>query len=197
MRIIAGKYRGLRLKPLRGANLRPTSEQMRETLFDVLGPALAGSRFLDLFAGSGAVGLEATSRGASEVVMVENHRAAADVIRRNLEDLRASGVRLLPTTAERALERLAGEEALFDFIFLDPPYGDVGEYHRALRQIGRSALIAPLGRVIVEHSRYLHLEEAYGKLERYRSLRHGDTHLSFFRFASAAEDNNALPRVID
>ena len=87
MRIISGTHRGLTLRTLKGANLRPTSEQLRETLFDVLGPRVAGSRFLDAYAGSGAVGLEALSRGAREVVFIENHRPAVELIRKNLAAL--------------------------------------------------------------------------------------------------------------
>ena len=187
MRIIAGEYRGFQLRPLRGAKVRPTSDQMRETLFDVLGPALRASRVLDLYEGSGAVGLEALSRGAREVVLVENHRSAVDVIRRNLAALHTpEGVRVLTTTAERALGRLADEAAQFDYVFLDPPYAEVGEYHRTLRQIGRSPVLAPTASVIAEHSRHLRLEEAYGRLGRVRSLRHGDTHLSFYRPGKAS-----------
>ncbi|HUI43853.1 MAG TPA: 16S rRNA (guanine(966)-N(2))-methyltransferase RsmD [Terriglobia bacterium] len=196
MRIISGTYRGFHLRSLRGADLRPTSDQMRETLFDVLGPALQGARFLDVYAGSGAVGLEALSRGASEVVLVESHRGALEVIRRNLEALRASRqVRLLAAPAAKALERLGSEGAPFDFVFLDPPYAEVGEYHHTLRQLGRSTLLAPAGRVIAEHSRHLILEEAYGRLRRVRSLRHGDTHLSFYRAAEAPE-NSSAPRLV-
>src|SRR5579872_1435656 len=100
MRIVSGTYRGLRLQSLRGAGLRPTSDQMRETLFDVLGPGIVTRRFLDLYAGTGAVGLEALSRGASEVVLVENHRAAVDLIERNLESLgEPDGVRVLKSAA--------------------------------------------------------------------------------------------------
>lgn len=196
MRIIAGKCRGFHLRSLQGASLRPTSDQTRETLFDVLGPALEGSRFLDVYAGSGAVGLEALSRGANVVVLVENHRGAVDLIRRNLEALRAGDqVRLLVSPAAKALERLAAEGAQFDYIFLDPPYAEVGEYHRTLRQLARSAVLTPAGRVIAEHSRHLRLEEAYGRLRRIRSLRHGDTHLSFFRPEEGSENSDAPPPV--
>jgi len=182
MRVIAGTYRGFHLRSLKGADLRPTSDQMRETLFDVLGPALAGARFLDLYAGSGAVGLEALSRGACEVVLVEGHRAALEVIRRNREALGAgAGVRVLAAPAAKALERLADERAQFNYVFLDPPYAEMGEYHRTLRQLSRSTLLAPGAWVIAEHSRHVLLEEVYGRLQRFRSLRHGDTHLSFYR----------------
>lgn len=182
MRIISGIYRGLYLRSLQGANLRPTSEQMRETLFDVLGPSIGNGRFLDVYAGSGAVGLEALSRGASNVVLVEGHRAAVDLIGRNLESLgNPSGVRVLGCKVATALEQLATEGAPFDYVFLDPPYAEVREHHHTLRQLGRSPLLAPASMVIAEHSRHVQLEERYGPLERSRSLRHGDSQLSFYR----------------
>ena len=181
MRIISGTYRGFRLRSLKGADLRPTSDQMRETLFDVLGPAIAGARFLDGYAGSGAVGLEALSRGAAEVVLVENHRGAQDLIRRNLETLHVTaGVRLLGSRLETALDRLALENLAFDYVFLDPPYAEIAAYHRVLRQLGRSSLLAPDSTVIAEHSRHVLLEENYGSLERRRSIRHGDSQLTFY-----------------
>src|SRR5579863_4416771 len=96
MRIISGKYRGRQLQTLKGGKLRPTSDQLRETLFDVLGPAVAGSLFLDAYAGSGAVGLEALSRGAAEVVFLEHHKPAVELIRNNLTSLRIqSGFRFI------------------------------------------------------------------------------------------------------
>src|SRR5690348_13033644 len=134
MRIVAGTYRGLRLKTLKGGNLRPTSDQLRETLFDVLGPKVSGSTFLDAYAGSGAVGLEALSRGATKVVFVEQHRAAAALIRKNLEALNIdSGFRLLTCQVTTGLERLGGEGRQFDYVFLDPPYKEIREYHHVLR----------------------------------------------------------------
>src|SRR4029077_15880880 len=97
MRVIAGKYRSRLLKSLKGNALRPTSDRLRETLFNVLGPNVAGSRFLDVFAGTGAVGIEAISRGAVEVVFIENHIPAATLIRRNLASLEIqNGAQVLP-----------------------------------------------------------------------------------------------------
>lgn len=184
MRIIAGIYRGLRLKTLRGGGLRPTSDQLRETLFDVLGPRVAGSTFLDAYAGSGAVGLEALSRGARRVVFIEHHRVSADLIRENLEVLKVeSGFRLLRCKARQGLERLEGEAARFDVVFLDPPYEEVGEYHHLLRQLGRGRLISADSLVIAEHSRHVDLESCYAGLELTRLLRHGDAELSFYRLA--------------
>lgn len=154
---------------------------MRETLFDVLGPAVGGSRFLDGYAGSGAVGLEALSRGAAEVILVEHQWAAQELIRRNLETLGATDkVRLLGTRLETALDRLAQRATSFDYVFLDPPYAEIAEYHRVLRQLGRSTLLTPDCTVIAEHSRHVRLEAKYGSLERQREIRHGDSQLAFY-----------------
>jgi 16S rRNA (guanine(966)-N(2))-methyltransferase RsmD len=189
MRIIAGTFRGRGLKTLKGGKLRPTSDQLRETLFDVLGPAVEGSMFLDAYAGSGAVGLEALSRGARDVVFIEHHRPAVKLIRQNLEELGIHfGFDLLACTVAKGLERLAEESATFDFVFLDPPYEEVREYHHILRQLGRSPLVTPRTLVIAEHSRHTALEESYGALRRVRLLRHGDAQLSFYRLTEAARE---------
>jgi len=182
MRIISGQYGGLLLKTLKGGKLRPTSEQLRETLFDVLGPGVEGSRFLDAYAGSGAVGLEALSRGAREVVFIEHHRAAAELIRENLRALKIqSGFRLLTSAVLATLERLNEENEPFDFVFLDPPYDAIREYHTALRELGRSKLLVATSFVIAEHSRHVVLEEAYASLRQTRLIRHGDAQLGFYR----------------
>ena len=108
MRIIAGKYRSRILKSLKGLALRPTSDRLRETLFNVLGPAVAGSRFLDVFAGTGAVGIEALSRGAAQVTFIENHAPAAKLIRQNLDSLKiTTGYTILAADALAALQKLA------------------------------------------------------------------------------------------
>lgn len=182
MRVIAGTYRGLRLRTLKGAKLRPMSDQLRQTLFDVLGPAVEGSTFLDAYAGSGAVGIEALSRGAEEVVFIEYHRAAVDLIRKNLQALKIeSGFRVINCEVSTGLERLAGTGARFDYVFLAPPYAEVREYHHTLRLLGRCDLLEARSLVIAEHSRYCLLEERYGVLQRARLVRHGDAQLSFFR----------------
>lgn len=186
MRIISGTYRGLHVLTLKGGKLRPTSEQLRETLFDVLGPSVAGSSFVDAYAGSGAVGLEALSRGASEVVFIEHHRPAADLIRKNLASLKIdSAFNLMTCSVLTGIERLEQDGEHFDFVFLDPPYDEIKEYHRALRQLGRSPLILPTSLVIAEHSRFCVLEESYGALHRTRLIRHGDAQLAFYRQGQA------------
>jgi 16S rRNA (guanine966-N2)-methyltransferase len=182
VRIIAGRYRGLRLNTLKGGHLRPTSDQLRETLFDVLGPQLEGSTFLDAYAGTGAVGLEAFSRGAREVVFIEHHRPAARLIRSNLAALKIhDGFHVMPCQVLTGLERLAEEGSRFDFVFIDPPYSEIREYHHVLRQIGRGQILFPSCVVIAEHSRHCLLEKEYGNLHRSRLLRHGDAQLAFYR----------------
>jgi len=185
MRIIAGTYRGLPLRTLKGGNLRPTTDQMRETLFDVLGPRVQGATFLDAYAGSGAVGLEALSRGARDVVFIEHHRAASQLIRQNLAALEIhSGYALLTCAVLAGLERLENQSEWFDIIFLDPPYEQIREYHHTLRQLARGSLIRPTSIVIAEHSRHVELEDSYLALQRTRLLRHGDAQLAFYRLAA-------------
>src|SRR5579871_6777865 len=117
MRIIAGKYRSRILKSLKGLELRPSSDYLRETLFNVLGPNVEGSRFLDLYAGTGAVGIEAISRGAEEAVFVEHHAPTVKLIRENLASLKIeSGVEVISANAAAALQKLAKwPQQPFDF----------------------------------------------------------------------------------
>lgn len=196
MRVIAGTYRSRILKSLKGLALRPTSDRLRETLFNVIGPAVAGSRFLDLFAGTGAIGIEALSRGASEVVFTENHSPAAALIRRNLESLGVrKGATVLTMDALRGLEKLASQNqkaggAPFDFVFLDPPYSAAEDYARVLEFLGSGDLLASAGLVITEHRRSFELPEEVGTMRRYRVLKQGDAALSFYRRSAAAAGKN-------
>jgi 16S rRNA (guanine966-N2)-methyltransferase len=186
MRVIAGIYRSRILRSLKGLALRPTSDRLRETLFNVLGSSVAGSHFLDVFAGTGAVGIEALSRGAAEVVFIENHAPAAALIRRNLESLGVrSGAQVLCVDAQRGLEKLAARykpgDPTFDFVFIDPPYAAEEEYARVLKLLGSVAFLAPTAVVVAEHRRTFQLSENIGNLQRTRVLRQGDGALAFFR----------------
>ncbi len=192
MRVIAGTYRSRILKSLKGLALRPTSDRLRETLFNVLSSNVAGSRFLDLFAGTGAIGIEAVSRGAAEVVFIENHPPAAALIHRNLDSLGVrSGVTVLAADALRGLEMLASrqkqEQKGFDYVFLDPPYAAAEEYARVLRFLGSENFLAPGAIVVVEHRRSFGLPEEAGALRRFRILKQGDAALSFYRRVGAPD----------
>jgi len=185
MRVIAGTYRSRILKSLKGLALRPTSDRLRETLFNVLGPAVSGARFLDLFAGTGAVGIEAISRGASEVVFIENHAPAAALIRKNLDSLGVrSGATVLGVDAVRGLETLAagrkGGGSPFNFVFLDPPYAATEEYTRVLQFLGSAPFLAAGSIVIAEHRHTFELPARAGALVRFRVLKQGDAALSFY-----------------
>jgi 16S rRNA (guanine966-N2)-methyltransferase len=183
MRIVAGTLRSRQLKSLKGLSLRPTSDRLRETLFNILGSRVEGSRFLDLFAGSGAIGIEAISRGAVSAVFVENHSAAVRLIRANLASLRIeSGARVIAAEAAaaiRTLEKLP--DTTFDFIFLDPPYAEEKQYEGTLRALEKSLLAGESTIVIAEHRKAFALPALLGVLERVRILHQGDAALSFYR----------------
>jgi 16S rRNA (guanine(966)-N(2))-methyltransferase RsmD len=190
MRVIAGTYRSRILKSLKGLALRPTSDRLRETLFNVLGPAIAGARFVDVFAGTGAVGIEALSRGAVEVVFIVKHPPAVALIRKNLESLGArSGVTVLAADALRGLEKLTAKRAAkytedappFDFVFLDPPYAAAEEYARVLQALGSASFLEAGSVVIAEHHKKFDLPVQAGSLTRFRILKQGDAVLTFYR----------------
>jgi 16S rRNA (guanine(966)-N(2))-methyltransferase RsmD len=167
--------------------LRPTSDRLRETLFNVLGPAIADSYFVDLFAGTGAVGIEAISRGARDAFFIESNAKAARLIRDNLKSLDIlRGAEVIEADTVRGLEKLAGRRLIADFIFLDPPYENTDEYFKVLEFLDASHLIAPRGIVIVEHSVKMELPERLNRLECTRELEQGDALLSFYRLAAAA-----------
>jgi 16S rRNA (guanine966-N2)-methyltransferase len=181
MRIVAGQYGSRHLKSLGKLRLRPTSDRLRETLFDILGAEVEGSRFIDAYAGTGAVGIEALSRGAERAIFLEIARGALSLIRQNLEMLGAQGeAKILAGDVLRGLARLHARGERADFIFLDPPYEDEAEYRGALEFLGHSAPLAPLGTVIVEHRSTLPLPDLVGKLECERRVHQGDATLSFY-----------------
>jgi len=186
MRVIAGQYRRRKLRSLPGPEIRPTSDRLRETLFNVLcggdPAALADSTWLDFYAGSGTVGIEALSRGARMVHFVDSSAAAAEVIARNLESLGIAGdFRVMRTEAAKALRQLETTGQVADFIFLDPPYSMKDEYTRTLAALSQSNLLGERSMVIAEHEKKFDPGEAFGELRRYRKLLQGDAALSFYR----------------
>jgi 16S rRNA (guanine(966)-N(2))-methyltransferase RsmD len=184
MRVIAGKFRSRPLRSLRGLDIRPTSDRLRETLFNVLTAgnpeALKGSIWLDLFAGTGAVGIEALSRGAGMVHFVESSKDAAELIAANLGSLGLkTGFEILRQEVSRALPALERKNVRPDFIFLDPPYRLRDAYGQTLEMLGKSEIV---GRalVILDHEKKFDPGDQFDTLRRFRVLRQGDAALSFY-----------------
>jgi 16S rRNA (guanine966-N2)-methyltransferase len=175
MRIISGELKGRRLKAPDWPGLRPTSDKLRETLFNVLGPSVRGARVLDAYAGSGAVGIEAISRGAAHVTFVERDRRAADLIAANLAHCGVTDrYAIIRVDFARAEPQLAGE---FDILFLDPPYGNA-ELESALS--AAALLSSDDAQVIVEHAKRDAPAKQVGKLALTRDLMSGDSGLAFY-----------------
>jgi 16S rRNA (guanine966-N2)-methyltransferase len=190
MRVIAGSFRSRTLHTPAGLATRPTSDRLRETLFNVLAPRIQGAAFLDLYTGSGAVGIEALSRGAARVVFVERAPAAIRVLRANLEGLGLTeGYRIAAGSVGGYLRNAEGSPP-FDVVFLDPPYDAAREYAATLELLGGPAagLLAAGAMVIAEHRRKEALEDRYGDLNRTRLLKQGDAALSFYARTSATEE---------
>jgi 16S rRNA (guanine(966)-N(2))-methyltransferase RsmD len=172
MRIIAGEFRSRRIRTPPGEATRPTPDRLRESLFNVLQHRIEGTVFVDAHAGSGAVGLEALSRGARQVIFIERNRAAIRVIRENLHTLNAAArARIIHGSAAAYL---GSQQA--DIVFLDPPYGSPEEYMQCLSILGGN----PPPLVIAQHATREPLEEIYGRLCKTRLLRQGDNSLSFY-----------------
>jgi 16S rRNA (guanine(966)-N(2))-methyltransferase RsmD len=185
-RIIAGSHKGRNLKAPKGTAVRPTAARVKQTLFDILAPRLTGCRFLDAFAGTGGIGLEALSRGAGRVVMIDASAPAVGAIRENLEALGGGGgrVQVFRQEARIGLAALADTGVRFDVVFLDPPY-DSGLYEPLLEQVAGMRLLEAEGVVVAEHFHKTPLPERIGDLFRYRQVRVGDHFLSFYRLERA------------
>jgi 16S rRNA (guanine966-N2)-methyltransferase len=191
MRVIAGKYRHRALRAPRGPEVRPTSDRLRETLFNVLAAgrpqALAGSLWIDAFAGTGAVGIEALSRGAQQVYFLENAKAAASAIRANLKALGiGTGAEIMERTVAAGLERLEAAEVACDFFFLDPPYRLEAAYRETLERLAKSKLLKGTSVVVAEHDKHFDPGDGFGRLSRYRKLEQGDAVLSFYKLSESS-----------
>jgi len=208
MRIIAGTYRGRVLATLRGPAVRPTGERLRESLFDVLGDSIREEVFIDCYAGSGSVALEALSRGAARVYLIEESKAAQQLISRNLETLGLPlNAILVRASARRGLRRLEEEGVRARYCFLDPPYPSIRaagisqrairsttrERERTLRWLASSQLLEPHGSIIVQHDKMDAPPESLGALRawpRTRILAQGSNALSFY----SRESSEPRPR---
>lgn len=178
MRVIAGRFRGRKLKSVPGLAVRPTPDRLRESLFSILAPRIEGAVFVDAYAGGGAVGIEALSRGAKHVFLIERSAQALSVIRENLDSLQIS--KEVTVLRGRAASLLANHPA--DIVFLDPPYDKVNEYRDAL------LVVSHIGcrYTIAQHPSRITLDDSYGTISKTRVLKQGDNSLSFFEPSSTA-----------
>jgi 16S rRNA (guanine(966)-N(2))-methyltransferase RsmD len=191
MRVIAGTYRSRPLVAPRGSGTRPTSDRLRETIFNILSPRIALSRFVDLYAGTGAVGIEALSRGAAHVFFAEKAAPALAAIRANLSSLKIAhnftiedrGAGVLLERLAKAAQNAPPNIAPLDLIYLDPPWESAAEYDRTLHLLGSPrghAILAPSALVVAEHSSKSPLAPRFGSLAQTRTLKQGDAALTFY-----------------
>lgn len=183
MRIIAGAARGRKLLVPPGRGIRPTPDRVREALFSILTPGLAGAAFLDLYAGTGAVGLEGLSRGAGRVVLVEHEPEHLAVLRRNLEATRLPGGAIEPGEVLRVLERLVARGERFDLVFVDPPYAAETERTSCLVRLARGDLLGPGAQIVVETAARAPAS-SIALLAMTRECRYGDTRLAFYQLGA-------------
>lgn len=177
MRIISGKYKGRMLYAVNKA--RPTQGKVRKALFDILGD-VAGLSFLELFAGSGAIGMEAVSRGVTDLTLVEYNPECLLAIKKNIESLGLKNCNLYPQNANRAIEKLYSEGKKFDIVFLDPPYYQ-GEAKKILQSLAAYDILSDIACIVAQHFKKDELPSSEGNLILYRQARYGDTVLSFYR----------------
>lgn len=190
MRIIGGQYRSRKLKSVPGTAVRPTPDRLRETLFNVLAPRIAGTVFLDAYAGSGAVGIEALSRGAKQIVLIERNPQALVVLRENLAALQVRSEAVVMRGSAVSHLRKRSADFRLDIAFVDPPYELVKEYAESLSILAE--MNCPL--VIAQHPSRMVLEEKYGALVKGRVLRQGDNALSFYERADGDLSDDAFSR---
>lgn len=176
LRIIAGKFRGRKLKTLSGRHTRPTADKIKESIFHRLGPFFSGGTCLDLFAGSGALGIEALSRGFDQAVLVDHHHQAVKTIRHNLKLLKLTQEQaiVLPLDAFQAIRRLGKRGATYQMIFIDPPYYEI-DFTKLLTEINEQALLSPDGIIYCEHGTDETLPEKIAPLIKYRQMSYGKT----------------------
>ncbi len=182
MRIIAGKARGHRIECLHGRGIRPTLDKVREAIFSSLAFQIPDSRVLDLFAGTGALGLEAMSRGAAEVVFVDRHAAACDLVAENSKRCKLEeNIRILRQDALAYVQSYPKDQPPFDIIFADPPYHE-GHYEKILTAIADSGMLHPEGVLVVEAPRDLDLPEKAGALTCQKRRAYGDTVIGYYKY---------------
>ncbi len=181
LRVIAGEFRGRRLDRIEGMEIRPTSDKVKESLFNILGETVIDSSFLDLFGGTGGIGIEALSRGAKHVVFIDSSIKSIKVLKGNLEHMKIQeGAEVYNTDYETAIKKLHINNKQFDIIFIDPPYSK-GMAQNALVCIAANPILADDGLIIAEHDTKDAMPDKVGNLVLYRVKQYSNTSLSFYK----------------
>ncbi len=182
MRVISGEAKGRRLKAPTGDRIRPTADRVKETLFDILEERVRNARVLDLFAGTGSLGIEALSRGARSVLFVDAAGEAVRLISDNLERTEmGSRAEVWKSKALSAIARLKKLGYQFAIVLLDPPYGYAcGQIETLLRRICLADILSRRGLIVIEHDKRTELPDRFGSMERLDQRRFGDTMVSFY-----------------
>lgn len=184
-RVVTGRFRGTILQAPEGDKTRPTTDKVKEALFSIIQSYVPDSEFLDLFAGSGQIGIEALSRGAKRVTLVERSGQAASIIAKNISKIRMEGsdeIRFHKKSTVQALELLGQAGEKFDIIFMDPPYKDVPQrLEETAKYIHDFDMLSPEGMLIVEHDKDCEMPEEIGGLKCVRSCSYGLTVITFFK----------------
>jgi 16S rRNA (guanine966-N2)-methyltransferase len=186
VRVISGQAKGHPLKAVPGSNTRPTTDKVKESLFSMIGPYFDGERVLDLFAGTGGLGIEALSRGAESAVFVDANAQSIEVVRRNLESTRlAERAEVYRNDARRAIKALERKGMPFDLIFLDPPYA-MKDCDELLQEMASRGLVAGGAVAVVEHHPDVGYADSFGGFERTRYAKYGEIALSIYRYHQPA-----------
>lgn len=195
MRIISGIYKGRRLTSFKADHIRPTTDRVKETLFNKLTGVIDGARVLDLFSGTGNLAIECISRGAAHVDIVESHRKSLEIIRENLALLKIKeGYKIFPIDAFSYIKKYEGPG--YDLVIADPPFTRSWA-HELAEAIGQSALLAPEGLFVMEAASKERLDETYPGLNRLDTREFGDKHLCFFTRGNGgpnSHDEGDIPR---
>jgi 16S rRNA (guanine(966)-N(2))-methyltransferase RsmD len=181
MRVITGSAKGKRLKAPVGLNTRPITDMIKEALFNVLGSRVIDANFLDLFAGSGSVGIEALSRGAQKVIFVDNSAEAGKVIKENLTNCGfGQGFELYRSDVFKALSLLQRQNLRFDLIYIDPPFTNEKIFNEVMETVGKADLLETDGIVVIRTPRQKHISPQFNQLTQYRISNYGESDLNYY-----------------
>ncbi|MEK3882088.1 16S rRNA (guanine(966)-N(2))-methyltransferase RsmD [Paenibacillus sp. PL2-23] len=192
MRVIAGAARGRALKAVPGTNTRPTTDKVKEAIFSMIGPYFDGGIALDLFAGTGGLGIEAWSRGAERVIFVDKEKISLDIIRHNVKAVGAeSAAEIYKNDAERALKALAKRGIQFSMVFLDPPYR-MTTMDEVMAELAEKGMLAEDATVVVEHDASHGYPEELAAFQQIRHAQYGDTAVTIYRYIMQDNKNRSV-----